>query len=97
MKKLLVTGIVMGLFSWQAAAQTIVLTDAEAGTELGNWKTDSKKLNIAGPDFSIEQKVLHGGKQEGSKVITITSKGLTIALSPTRGWICCTSPAITSA
>jgi hypothetical protein len=85
MKKLLVTGIVMGLFSWQAAAQTIVLTDAEAGTELGNWKTDNKKLNIAGADFSIEQKVLHGGKQEGSKVITITSKGLTIALSPTRG------------
>ena len=85
MKKLLVTGIVMGLFSWQAAAQTIVLTDAEAGTELGNWKTDSKKLNLASADFSIEQKVLHGGKQEGSKVITITSKGLTIALSPTRG------------
>ncbi|WP_223509911.1 aldose 1-epimerase family protein [Rahnella sp. GSA61A] len=85
MKKLLVTGIVLGLFSWQATAQTIVLTDAEAGTELGNWKTDNKKLNIAGADFSIEQKVLHGGKQEGSKVITITSKGLTIALSPTRG------------
>jgi hypothetical protein len=85
MKSLLATAVVMGLFSWQASAQTFVLTDAETGTDTGNWQISSKKLNIKEADFSLEQKVLHGGKQEGSKVITITSKGLTITLSPSRG------------
>lgn len=76
----------MAAISGQAAAQTWVLTDAEAGTDKGNWQIDSKELKLSGNAFSLEQKVLHGGKQEGSKVLTITSKnGLTIALSPTRG------------
>ncbi|ELY4301229.1 aldose 1-epimerase family protein [Cronobacter turicensis] len=70
----------------QASAQTWVLTDAEQGVEKGNWQISSQKLKLSGAPFSIEQKVLHGGKQEGSKIITITSKdGLTITLSPTRG------------
>jgi len=86
MKLALLAGMVMAGISVQAAAQTWVLTDAEAGTEKGNWHIDSKALKLGGQPFSIEQKVLHGGKQEGSKVITITSPdGLTIALSPTRG------------
>ncbi|GAB2925061.1 aldose 1-epimerase family protein [Hafnia psychrotolerans] len=85
MKKIIVTGVVMGLMSWQVAAQSFVLTDAEAGMDKGDWQISSQKLKLAGADFSIQQKVLHGGKQEGSKVLTITSKGLTIALSPTRG------------
>ncbi|MDK8008836.1 DUF4432 family protein, partial [Escherichia coli] len=43
-------------------------------------------MKIKEHNFSIEQKVLHGGKQEGSKILVIHSKdGLTIALSPTRG------------
>ncbi len=76
----------MAAISGQAAAQTWVLTDAEAGTDKGNWQIDSKELKLSGNAFSLQQKVLHGGKQEGSKVLTITSKnGLTIALSPTRG------------
>jgi len=86
MKKRRLAGVVMALISAQAAAQTWVLTDAEAGTDKGNWQIDSKQLKFAGDAFSLQQKVLHGGKQEGSKVLTITSKnGLTIALSPTRG------------
>ena len=76
----------MAAFSGQAAAQTWVLTDAEAGTDKGNWQISSKQLKLSGDTFSLQQKVLHGGKQEGSKVLTITSQnGLTIALSPTRG------------
>ena len=76
----------MAAFSGQAAAQTWVLTDAEAGTDKGNWQISSKQLKLSGDAFSLQQKVLHGGKQEGSKVLTITSQnGLTIALSPTRG------------
>ncbi|MGJ0193317.1 aldose 1-epimerase family protein [Pantoea sp. RRHST58] len=86
MKKALLAGMVMAVISGQAAAQTWVLTDAEAGADKGNWQIDSKALKLSGDDFSLQQKVLHGGKQEGSKVLTITSKnGLTIALSPTRG------------
>ena len=76
----------MAAFSGQAAAQTWVLTDAEAGTDKGNWQISSKQLKLSGDAFSLQQKVLHGGKQEGSKVLTISSQnGLTIALSPTRG------------
>lgn len=86
MKYRVLAGMVMAVISGQAAAQTWVLTDDEAGTDKGNWQIDSKQLNASGQPFSIQQKVLHGGKQEGSKVLTITSeKGLTIALSPTRG------------
>nr|VUD35300.1 thioredoxin-like protein [Raoultella sp. NCTC 9187] len=74
------------MISGQVAAKTWVLTSAESSTEKGNWQVSSDQLKIKDRHFSIEQKVLHGGKQEGSKVIVIRSQdGLTIALSPTRG------------
>ncbi|MCE1974125.1 aldose 1-epimerase family protein [Enterobacter roggenkampii] len=74
------------LVSGHAAAKTWVLTSAESSVEKGNWKISSDELKVKDQTFSIEQKVLHGGKQEGSKVIIISSKdGLTITLSPTRG------------
>ena len=57
------------LVSGHAAAKTWVLTSAESGVEKGNWKISSDELKINDRTFSIEQKVLHGGKQEGSKVI----------------------------
>lgn len=85
MKKLITLSAVISLISCAVNAQTIVLTDTEKGIEQGNWQTDSQKLNITGAGFSLQQQVLHGGKQEGSKVITLSSAGLTIALSPTRG------------
>jgi len=86
MKKTLLAGVVMAVISGLVAAQSWLLTDAESSTEKGNWQVNSQQLKLAGESFSIEQKVLHGGKQEGSKVLTITSKnGLTISLSPTRG------------
>ncbi|MGO4745636.1 aldose 1-epimerase family protein [Serratia quinivorans] len=85
MKTLIAVSISISLISWGAFAQTIVLTDNEKGIEQGNWQTDNQKLNITGANFSLRQQVLHGGKQEGSRVITLTSPGLTIALSPTRG------------
>lgn len=62
------------LISGHAAAKTWVLTSAESGVEKGNWKISSDELKFQGQPFSIEQKVLHGGKQEGSKVIVISSK-----------------------
>jgi hypothetical protein len=86
MKTKLVLTMLAVMISGQAAAKTWVLTSAEAGTEKGNWKISSEELKVKDKTFSIEQKVLHGGKQEGSKIIVISSKdGLTITLSPTRG------------
>lgn len=86
MKKNVLAGIVMAVISGQASAQNWLLTDTESGTEKGNWQVDSQQLKLSGERFSIQQKVLHGGKQEGSKVLTLTSQnGLTIALSPSRG------------
>lgn len=86
MKKAFLAGMVAALVSGQAAAQSWVLTDAEQGVDQGNWQVSSEQLKLSGVRFSLEQKVLHGGKQEGSKVLTLTSPdGLTIALSPSRG------------
>ncbi|AUX71066.1 aldose 1-epimerase family protein [Erwinia pyrifoliae] len=86
MKKSVMAGAVMAMISGQAAAQSWLLTDAESGVEKGNWQVDSQQLKLPGERFSIQQKVLHGGKQEGSKVLTLSSQnGLTIALSPSRG------------
>ena len=86
MKKALVLSAIALLVSGPALAKTWVLTSAESGVDKGNWKIDSQELNAKGDSFSIEQKELHGGRQEGSKIITISSKnGLTITLSPTRG------------
>lgn len=86
MKKKLLAGVILAVICGQASAQSWLLTDAETSVDKGDWKINSQQLKLPGESFSIEQKVLHGGKQEGSKVLTIASKnGLTIALSPTRG------------
>ncbi|ESK39985.1 hypothetical protein P256_00424 [Acinetobacter nectaris CIP 110549] len=74
-----IIGAIIGISAMSIHAKTYVLTDTQNNIEVGSWKTE-------GQNYTIEQQVLHGGKQEGSKVITITSpNGLTIALSPTRG------------
>lgn len=86
MKKMLLLSALTLVISGQVSAQTWVLTSTENSVEKGNWRITSQELNIQDKQFSIEQKVLHGGKQEGSKIIIISSKeGLTITLSPTRG------------
>lgn len=86
MNKSLAASVSPALFSSKANAKIFTLTSAEHNIEVGNWKIDSTQLGILDTYFTIEQKVLHGGKQEGSKVIILTSpNGLTITLSPTRG------------
>ena len=86
MKKTLALTAIAALISTPVMAKTWVLTSAESGIDKGNWQITSDQLKIKEHNFSIEQKVLHGGKQEGSKILVIHSKdGLTIALSPTRG------------
>ena len=86
MKKTLALTPIAMLVSGPVVAKTWVLTSAESGMDKGNWQITSDQLKIKDHNFSIEQKVLHGGKQEGSKILVIHSKdGLTITLSPTRG------------
>ncbi|WP_205955652.1 aldose 1-epimerase family protein [Pantoea stewartii] len=86
MKTKLALTVLTVMISGSVSAKTWVLTSAEQGTDKGNWQLNSSELNIQGKPFSIEQKVLHGGKQEGSKLLVIRSQdGLTITLIPTRG------------
>ena len=74
MNNSLVAMTVAMMFSTPALAQSWLLTDAESGMEEGNWSISSQQLKLDGQPFSIEQKVLHGGKQEGSKILVIHSK-----------------------
>lgn len=69
-------------FSLQAAEY--VLTDAAKGQDLGNWSINNNDLSIDKP-FSISQRVLHGGKQEGVRVIDIDNGVMRVTLVPTRG------------
>ncbi|MDF7681658.1 aldose 1-epimerase family protein [Enterobacteriaceae bacterium ESL0689] len=86
MKKTLTLVASAMLISAPVAAQTWVLTSAEESIEQGDWQITSDQLKIKDHTFSIAQKVLHGGKQEGSKILVINNQdGLTITLSPTRG------------
>lgn len=86
MKTKLALTVLAVMISGSAAAKTWVLTSAKQGTDKGNWQVNSNELKFPGKPFSIEQKVLHGGKQEGSKILEIRSQdGLTITLVPTRG------------
>lgn len=86
MKTKLALTVLALVVSGQVTAKTWVLTNAEQGIDKGDWKISSSQLNANDKPFSIEQKVLHGGKQEGSKILIISSQdGLTITLSPTRG------------
>lgn len=70
--------VVMSALSTMASAKTYILTDVNKNIDQGNWQ-------VFGQNFKVQQQVLHGGKQEGSKIITITSPNFSIALSPTRG------------
>lgn len=86
MKTKLVLSVLAVMISGSVSAKTWVLTSAEQGTDKGNWQITSSEMKFKGKPFSIEQKVLHGGKQEGSKILEIHSQdGLTITLVPTRG------------
>ncbi|CAI3957275.1 Galactose mutarotase or related enzyme (GalM) (PDB:1LUR) [Commensalibacter communis] len=86
MNKSLAASVSPALYSTKANARIFTLTSTEHNIEVGDWKIDSTQLGIIDTYFTIEQKILHGGKQEGSKIIILTSpNGLTITLSPTRG------------
>lgn len=77
--KKILGGVLVSSMALATQAKTYVLTDVNKGIETTNWEV------MAQGGVKVQQSVLHGGKQEGSKIITITSPKFTLALSPTRG------------
>lgn len=82
------TGITVGLtlafLASSSFAKDYILTDTDTNTAIGNWRITNRDLHTRVP-FSVEKVTLHGGKQEGTEVITIKSGEFTLRLSPTRG------------
>ena len=69
-----------------AGGREFVLSDTVAGTRLENWSMQSQELDVAAAaPFSIEKRVLHGGRQEGVEVIEVNNGRLRFTVVPTRG------------
>lgn len=69
-----------------AQAVDFVLTDVDANVQRGDWSVSSKELNLdAKVPFTIANKVLKGGRQWGSEVLTIATDAFVIEVVPTRG------------
>lgn len=80
----ILVGSTLALLSTCGFAKDYVLTDTDTNTAVGNWRITNHNLSIPVP-FSVEKVTLHGGKQEGTEVITIKSGDFILRLSPTRG------------
>jgi len=62
------------------------LTDTAGGLEAADWTVTSSELGIKdGVPFEITKRTLHGGRQEGSTLVTIRAGQLTVTVIPTRG------------
>lgn len=85
MKVLLLTILIMSSsFSMQAAE--FLLTDSEAGTDIGDWKVSSEDLSVESANpFSIEKRRIHGGRQQGVDLLIVDNGVMQITLVPTRG------------
>lgn len=82
---IITVAMLLSFVSSSTFAKEFVLIDNEKGISTGNWSISDKDVNAKGTPFSVQNSVLKGGKQEGSEVITISSNGMVIKLSPTRG------------
>ncbi|WP_392553426.1 aldose 1-epimerase family protein [Orbus wheelerorum] len=83
--KIISLAMILSFASSNAFAKEFVLIDNEQGISTGNWSISNKDTSVKAPAFTVQNAVLTGGKQAGSEVITITSGGFVIKLSPTRG------------
>ncbi len=69
-----------------AASHDFVLTDTAQGIEIAHWQISSEALGIAtATPFRITKTTLHGGRQEGSTLLTIDTGNLQLVVIPTRG------------
>lgn len=62
-----------------------VLQDAETSIDVGDWSLNSADVSDSGNGWSVHQQVLHGGKQEGVRLLTVNNGAMTMQLIPTRG------------
>lgn len=63
-----------------------LITDTRLGVAERDFALQSSDLDFEFPtDFECRHQVLHGGKQEGSEVITLRVGDLSLSVSPTRG------------
>ncbi|CAG9298025.1 aldose 1-epimerase family protein [Celerinatantimonas diazotrophica] len=74
----LTSSVILALASTSAIAAQYDITNQ------GHWVLTNKDVGTAKP-FKIEQTVLHGGKQDGVKVLTVNNGVMNITLIPTRG------------
>ena len=62
------------------------LTSVAANLQVGDWHLTSRDLRLPGaPPWSVRQRTLHGGKQEGVTVIEVDNGALRFTVIPTRG------------
>lgn len=74
------------IHSHAAEPFTQILTSVERNIRVGNFEVTPKDLGLpANQGWSVRQKVLHGGLQEGVEVIEINNGRLTVTVIPTRG------------
>ncbi|MBP9679615.1 MAG: DUF4432 family protein, partial [Aeromonas sp.] len=86
MLKKLSIAVLLALGASSGQAAEFLLTDAQQGLDVGDWKITSDKLGIKSPvPFSIEKKRLHGGRQEGVDLLIVDNGVMKITLVPTRG------------
>lgn len=74
----LTSSVALALLSASAGAAQYDITNQD------HWVLTNKDVG-ATQQFKIEQSVLHGGKQDGVKVLTVDNGAMTITLIPTRG------------
>ncbi len=78
--------VLVAICSLTVHAKEFILTDSQAGTDVGDWKITSEELGIKAPTaFTIEKKRLHGGRQEGVDVLIVDNGVMQITVVPTRG------------
>lgn len=65
---------------------SFVLTDTVSNVEIADWSITSADLGLKAPiPFEIVKRTLHGGRQEGSTLITIKAGDMAVSVIPTRG------------
>ena len=83
----LLLGLV-GMFSGgqSNAAREFVLSDAETGVRVGDWSVCNTDVGIVSDaPFTVSQRTLHGGKQEGVELIEVDNGKMKFSVIPTRG------------
>jgi len=77
-------GLAASAIVGSGSARDYVLIDSDKSPS--DWKVDSQQLAIkTAKPFSIRLRTLHGGRQEGVRIIDIDTGAMTISVVPTRG------------